>query len=110
MLTITPDATQAIQALTEAVPQEEVGLRIFAQPTGDGRNEASLELALTEGPAAGDEVVEVQGANLFLEANAAAYLSDKVLDAEVQGENVRFSIAQGTEEGGPQGTETPGPA
>lgn len=102
VLTITPNASQAIQALTESVPQEEVGLRIFAQPTGDGPNEATLELALTEGPAAGDEVIELQGSNVFLDQNAAAYLSDKVLDAEVEGENVRFSIA---EESGDAGAE-----
>lgn len=101
VLTITPNATQAIQTLTEAVPQEEVGLRIFAQPTGNGQNEATLELALTEGPAAGDEVVEIEGTSLFLEPNAAAYLSDKVLDAEVEGESVRFSIGEEKGEEGP---------
>lgn len=110
MLTITPDATQAIQALAESVPQESVGLRIFAQPTGDGQNEATLELALTEGPAAGDDVIDLPGTSVYLESNASAYLSDKILDADVEGESVRFSIGQEAGEAGEAGGNgEPGP-
>lgn len=99
MLTVTDNASQAIQALTTSVEAPEAGLRIFAQPTGDGQDQATLELALTEGPAMGDEVLDLAETKLFLEVNAAAYLEDKVLDADIEGENVRFSISQ-------QGPET----
>jgi iron-sulfur cluster assembly protein len=101
VLTVTENASQAIQALADSVETPEAGLRIFAQQAGDGESQATLELALTEGPAMGDEVVELEETKLFLETNAATYLEDKVLDADVEGENVRFSISL---QGGPEGT------
>ena len=93
MLTLTPNAADAIKDLVgTADAPEGTGLRIASQPVGD--NEASLELALTEGPMSGDEVLEEQGVNVFLESEAAAFLTDKVLDAEVEGEAVRFKIGE----------------
>lgn len=94
MLTITEQASTAIQAIVGSVDAEDAGLRIFAQPTDDGQAEATLELALSEGPAAGDQIVELEDSKVYLELNAAAYLDDKVLDAQIDGENVRFSIAE----------------
>ena len=80
MLTITNSAASAIRSLTSQPDQPvETGLRIMKQ--GDGAS--SFQLALTEGPAAGDQVVEESGARVFLEAAAAAVLDDKSLDAQV---------------------------
>jgi len=45
-------------------------------------------------PAEDDEVVEEQGAQVFLEPNAAALLDDKRLDAQVEAGQVTFAIAQ----------------
>ncbi|HEY2079909.1 MAG TPA: Fe-S cluster assembly protein HesB, partial [Streptosporangiaceae bacterium] len=56
----------------------ETGLRIVKQ----GAGAPSFQLALTEGPATGDQVVEEGGARVFLET-AAAVLEDKALDAQV---------------------------
>ncbi len=83
MLTLTDSATSAIRSLT-AQPDlpDEAGLRIMRQ--GDGT--ASFQLALTEGPGAGDQVVESEGARVFLEAEAAEILSDKALDAQMDPE------------------------
>ena len=99
MLTITTDAASAIKGIVETSDASGGGLRIFAQPVND--SEASLELALTDEPGPGDQVVDAQGATVYLEQAAAAYLEDKVLDANVEGERVRFSIDQ-------QPDETPG--
>lgn len=93
MLTLTTNAAEAIKELVgTAEAPEGAGLRIASEPVGE--SEATLELELTEGPASGDEVLEHEGANVYLEAQAAAYLNDKVLDAEVEGEAVRFKIGE----------------
>ncbi len=80
MLTITDSAASAIRSLTSQpdLPVD-TGLRIKTQGAGG----PSFELALTEGPAAGDQVIEEGGARVFLEAAAAAVLEDKALDAQV---------------------------
>jgi iron-sulfur cluster assembly protein len=80
MLTITDSAVSAIRSLTTQpdLPVE-AGLRIMQQ----GEGAPSFQLALTEGPAAGDQVVEEGGARVFLEAGAARVLEDMALDAQV---------------------------
>lgn len=91
MLTLTDSAVSAIRDLTSQ-PQlpEQTGLRIMAQ----GEGAQSLELALTEGPAAGDQVVEEGGARVFVEPAAATVLADKALDAEVNDQgDLAFRIA-----------------
>ena len=45
-----------------------------------------------EGPGIGDEVVEDQGVQVFLEQEVVPYLEDKLLDAEVTAEEVRFML------------------
>jgi iron-sulfur cluster assembly protein len=91
MLTLTDGAVSAIRSLTSQ-PELPVqtGLRIVAQ--GDG--EASFQLALAEGPVAGDQVVEEGGARVFVEPAAAAVLEDKALDAQVNEQGrVAFSVS-----------------
>jgi iron-sulfur cluster assembly protein len=80
MLTITDDAVSAIRSLTSQpdLPVD-TGLRIMKQ----GAGAPSFQLALTEGPAMGDQVVEEGGARVFVEPAAAAVLEDKALDAQV---------------------------
>jgi Fe-S cluster assembly iron-binding protein IscA len=45
-----------------------------------------------DGPGMGDEVVEDQGVQVFLEPEVVPYLEDKLLDAEVTAEEVRFTV------------------
>lgn len=91
MLTVTEEAATAIKGLCESAEAPEgAGLRIYAQPVDEER--ASLELALTPEQGPGDQVVKEAGATIYLEPNAAAYLNDKILDADAEGEQVRFSI------------------
>lgn len=92
VLVITERAGEAIRTILEApqVPQG-AGLRIYAEAVDDERS--SLELAVTEGPAGSDQVFEQAGARIFLDPQAALYLDDKVIDAEVEQGQVRLSIA-----------------
>lgn len=91
MLTLTESAVSAIRSLTsQREPSEESGLRIMTR----GEGESSFRLALTEGPMAGDQVVEEGGARVFLEAPVAAALDDKALDAQVNDQgDLAFHLA-----------------
>ena len=91
MLTLTDSAVSAIRSLTSQpeLPVE-TGLRIMTQDA----EASSFQLALAEGPVAGDQVVEEGGARVFVEPAAAAVLGDKALDAQVNEQgNVAFSVS-----------------
>jgi iron-sulfur cluster assembly protein len=94
MLLLTETAAEVVKALT-ATPQapEGSGLRIESsvpQPA-DAR---ALQLSAAMGPGENDQIIEAAGARVYLEPQAAAYLEDKVLDAEVDQEGQpRFSLA-----------------
>ena len=62
---------------------------------------AALQLSTATGPAENDQILEASGARLYLEPEAATYLEDKVLDAQVDQEGQpRFSLAvQGPAQG-----------
>lgn len=93
MLTITDTAAEAIQGVvsTEEAP-EGAGLRIVAHP--EGQPEGALEVSVAQLPAEEDAVVEEAGAQVFLEPRAAEVLDDKVLDAQIEGSQVRFSVGE----------------
>jgi iron-sulfur cluster assembly protein len=98
MLTITTNAAEAIRAILEStdVP-EEGGIRIsIAQQNGA---QASLELAISPAPMAGDEVLEEEGAHVFLDEMAVLALDDKSLDAEIVGDEISFGIVERDEPG-----------
>jgi Fe-S cluster assembly iron-binding protein IscA len=80
VLTLTDDAVQAIRDLLvgEDLPQN-AGMRIAAVESDPG----SLELSLTSGPQAGDEVVAREDVRVFLSPEAARIVEDKTLDADV---------------------------
>src|SRR5262249_61546420 len=74
MLTLTDSAATAIRTLiTQPDLPEETGLRIMKE--GDGA--PSFQLALTEGPAAGDQVVESAGARVFVGPEGGAGRGEK---------------------------------
>ena len=91
MLTLTDNAVTAIRALTSQPEQPpDTGLRI----TGEGEGVPSFQLALVETPVAGDQVIETDGARVFLEEGDAQALADKALDAEVDDQGgVAFSVS-----------------
>lgn len=77
MLMLTDNATKVIGALVDS-PElpESAGLRIAAAPDG-------LTVSPATAPESSDQVVEGEGARVFLETEAAESLDDKVLDAQV---------------------------
>lgn len=106
MLALTHDAAMIIRSIVDQSPvPEEGGLRIVAEPVGE---DAKLELSIAEEPDALDEVIEQDGAHVFLEPVASQALADKVLDASVEEGSVRFTVQQqpegpdfGPDSGGP---------
>ncbi|MCV7258189.1 hypothetical protein [Mycobacterium shimoidei] len=80
MLVLTPAAVEVVKAVTNAPnAPEAAGLRIAS--TSDEQN--ALQLSTAEGPGEGDQIVEGEGARVFLEARVAEFLADKTLDARV---------------------------
>ena len=92
MLTFTHEAAEAIDAVVHSAPNapETAGLRIARGVSPDGQE--GLELSVAGGPAPDDAVTEAEGTPVFLESEAAAMLDDKVLDAQVQGDQVGFTL------------------
>jgi iron-sulfur cluster assembly protein len=93
VLTITADAAQAIRAAREmlALP-ESAGLRISTVPHSlNGRGPAFTAEMAAE-PAAGDQILEDEGAHVFVEPEASPELDDKQLDAEIESGEVRFAV------------------
>jgi iron-sulfur cluster assembly protein len=93
MLVLTEAAAEVVKSVTDT-PQapDGTGLRI-TQSAPDPGSGTGLELAAAAEPGTDDEVVETGGARVFLDQRAAAYLDDKVLDAEVDTQGkVRFTL------------------
>jgi Fe-S cluster assembly iron-binding protein IscA len=87
VLTLTDQAARAIRSLTaNAEHADEAGLRIVTQnpdPAGDGDAGGHFAAAVSEGPAAGDKVVEDKAVRVYLEPGAARMLNDRRLDARI---------------------------
>jgi Fe-S cluster assembly iron-binding protein IscA len=91
VLTVTHEASKAIQTLTEQIPETETaGLRISVENGENGT--AQLALSIAETPFPADEVVESDGATVYLAEPVVEFMDDKTLDATVQDEGVAFSI------------------
>jgi iron-sulfur cluster assembly protein len=58
--------------------------------------QANFQLSVVQLPAEDDEVIEEQGARVFLDSGAASLL--KVLDASVEGNQVEFTLADQIEQ------------
>ncbi len=93
MLVLTEAAAEAVKALT-ATPQapDGSGLRIVSATSEPGGPE-ELRASPAPGPSENDQVIEAAGAHVYLEPQAAAFLADKVLDAQVDSAgNAQFSL------------------
>ena len=93
-LTITHEAAEAIDAVVQSAPEapDTAGLRITRGVTPEGQE--GLQLSVTDRPAPDDAVVEAEGASVFLDSEAATLLDDMVLDAEVDGDRIGFTLHQ----------------
>jgi iron-sulfur cluster assembly protein len=90
VLTLTENASTVVKTLTDQSGGHDAGLRI-SQDTPDS---PALHVIPSQAPMPGDQVVEEDGARVFLEENAAVTLDDKILDAQVDDAGgVQFTIA-----------------
>ena len=91
MLALTDSAVEAVKKIVSSSDKgsETSGLRMTAEPGTQER----FRLSVVRLPAEDDEVIEEHGARVFVEAEAASLLDDKVLDASVDQNQVAFTIA-----------------
>jgi iron-sulfur cluster assembly protein len=90
MLVLTEAAAEVVKAMT-STPQapEGSGLRIVSAAAQSG-DAGELQVSAAPGPSENDQVIETAGAHVYLEPQAAAYLEDKVLDAQVDQEGKTY--------------------
>jgi Fe-S cluster assembly iron-binding protein IscA len=93
VLTLTDNASTIVKAIVEQNGgTEDAGLRFSAEPA-EGAPDGALAVTTVEGGEPGDQVVDKDGAKVYLEETAAVALGDQVLDASVdQTGAVQFSI------------------
>jgi iron-sulfur cluster assembly protein len=94
VLTITQTAAEALDTIVASVPDapENAGLRIAQGAGEDGQPGLTLHLAAE--PAPGDQIVDGQSVPVFVDPQVADELDDKVLDAQVEGDQVGFVLGQ----------------
>jgi iron-sulfur cluster assembly protein len=93
LLTLTQNATSAIEGLLAGPGMpDSAGIRIASAITGDGNDPGALQLGLAAAPDDHDRVIQDHGARVFVEDAVVPLLDDKLLDADADGEQVRFSI------------------
>jgi iron-sulfur cluster assembly protein len=95
MLAVTEEAASAIEGILASpeVP-DEASVRITTEigMSNEGAPSTQLRFAVAKTPEPNDQVLD--DAPVFLEPEAAALLDDKVLDAEVAGDQVHFDLKQ----------------
>jgi Fe-S cluster assembly iron-binding protein IscA len=97
LLALTDNAVEAVKSIVSSSDEasEMSGLRMVAERAG---TQANFHLTVVPLPAEDDEVIDEQGARVFLEREAASLLDEKVLDASVEQDQVAFTIADQVEE------------
>lgn len=97
LLALTDSAVEAVKSIVSSSEEasEMGGLRMVAERAG---TQANFQLSVVPLPAEDDEVIDEQGARVFLEPEAASLLDEKVLDASVEQDQVAFTIADQVEE------------
>lgn len=95
MLSITPTAADTIRDIALATP-DVTGIRLSASAdlslNGSGPSHL-LTVEPASVPEEADEIVEAEGAQVFIEPSLRPYLDDKVLDVDVDDEQATFRLA-----------------
>jgi Fe-S cluster assembly iron-binding protein IscA len=93
MLVLTQAAAEVVKSVT-STPQlsQAAGLRI-SSPGAGPEDASTLKVEAVAGPDSEDQVLEAAGARVFVAPQAARYLDDKILDAQLdEAGNARFSL------------------
>jgi iron-sulfur cluster assembly protein len=98
MLALTENAVEAIEGILAAptVP-DGAGVRIAPVAAADSEG-AELQITIAGAPNDSDQVIDEGGARLFVDDAATDFLQDKLLDASIVGQEVRFMIGDQAEE------------
>jgi Fe-S cluster assembly iron-binding protein IscA len=99
VLTITPEASQAIRGILDASDAPDGSMFRIAPQGQDGTEPGpSLTISVIDSPPPQDQIVEGdEEVAISIEPSAAAMLDDKELDATVVGEEINFSIGEQTD-------------
>jgi Fe-S cluster assembly iron-binding protein IscA len=106
MLTMTDTAAEAVRQIAGGSGLEpDPGLRISTgEPTEQG---TPLELSIAPAALPTDHTVDKEGAHLYLDDVVVPALDEMVLDAAIEGDQVRFELREAQPDAGNNGT---GPA
>ena len=89
MLALTENVTEIVKQLAEEVPAIS-GIRVATEPDGQ-----SLSVSPADQAAPGDQVVEQDGATVYVDEAAAVMLDQMVLDGGVDADgNIEFALGQ----------------
>jgi iron-sulfur cluster assembly protein len=104
MLTLTPNAAEAVRQLVSGSTAEGSGGVRIAPGEPDPTGTTPLQVTIAEAPEASDQTIDESGARVFVQSDAAEVLDDKVLEADVDDAGrVRFAIMpSGAGEGPPE--------
>jgi iron-sulfur cluster assembly protein len=100
MLVLTDAAAEIVKSVTSA-PQAPEGSGVRIESSAEPEDSGALRLTTTAGPGENDQVIEAAGARVFVEPQAAAYLEDKVLDAELDDQGKAYFSLGRQEHGQP---------
>jgi iron-sulfur cluster assembly protein len=92
MLTLTPSAEEAVRRIVASAPVDDDtgGLRISpGEPTPDG---VPLEITIVDVPLQGDQDAGAPDAHVYVDPAAAEVLDDKLLDAQLENDQVGFAL------------------
>ena len=92
MLMLTQDAAEVVRDLADEPGAE--GLRISSEAQSLNGQGPQLSIEVVAAPEPEDLVVETDGAPIFLSPDAAGALDGKVLDAEIDGDQVQFALLE----------------
>ena len=89
MLALTENVTDIVKQLADEVP-EITALRIATEADGE-----SLSVSPADHAESDDQVIEQDGATVYVDAPASEFLSDKVLDGAVDEDGtIQFALGQ----------------
>jgi iron-sulfur cluster assembly protein len=93
MITLTPEATDAIRELVDNAELPDTGgLRLDMNDATLNSAPPSLALTLVETPATGDEVIDQGGIHVYVSKQAAPLLDGKEIDARSESGGVTFLV------------------
>jgi Fe-S cluster assembly iron-binding protein IscA len=80
MLSITEGAAEAIRRMQASSASDAAGVRIFTAPQSVNAGSAGMQIEVADQPEDADEVIEKDGARIYVAPAASSALADKLLE------------------------------